>query len=53
MQFGCKKLGGNGVGGKAYSNFLPNERGDKLIKEEGLPWEGGLSKELTECIICN
>ena len=42
MQFGCKKLGrnwggGGGGGGKAYSNFLPNERGDKLIKEEGLP----------------
>ena len=28
---------GGGGGGKAYSNFLPNERGDKLIKEEGLP----------------
>ena len=26
-----------GGGGKAYSNFLPNERGDKFIKEEGLP----------------
>ena len=39
MQFGCKKLGGKEGrgGGGAYSNFLPNERGGKLIKEEGLP----------------
>ena len=29
--------GGGGGWGKAYSNFLPKERGDKLIKEEGLP----------------
>ena len=29
--------GGGGGGAKAYSNFRPNERGDKLIKEEGLP----------------
>ena len=38
MQFGCKKLGGKGGGGGgANSDFLPNERRGKLIKEEGLP----------------
>ena len=53
MQYGCKKLVEKGAGGGLNQTFSLMKEGAKLIKEDGLPWEGGLNKELTECIICN